>query len=318
MAVLRIRLDKTAKSGELLKCLNCNLACIWCHGDFFKHKLSTPAISNEKIVDIVKATISASTRQKVEVKISGQGEPCLVGVEELCDLIKRLRQIPKVSIVKLLTNGILLEGMLPDLVAAGLNSITVSINSLNPKVYAEITSHDDLECALKAVNAAVEMGLKTKINAVYTKLNSTEVLDYIRFSGEHAGLVVKFFDLLITKPICKDLYLPLSDLQRKLAPLATSVRTLLYPYRADEYHFLDVGAIIQVKTAGGINECPNTGCQYRNSCLEGCRSAVRISQDGTLHPCGVRTDNVITFKDRSPSIEMIKVALHSGGKNGDH
>ncbi len=311
---LRIRIDKTVRGGEPLKDLNCNLACIWCHRDFFHHKLGVPAISNAKIVKTVKLVIAASSRRKAELKISGQGEPTLVGTNELCDLIGQLRLIPRVSEIKLITNGILLKDMARELKAIGLNAVTISINSLNFKTYSLITQRDFLSKAIKGVRAAIKVGLKTKLNVVYSKLNAGEVLDFIRFSGKNGGIVIKFFDLLVTNQLCKELYLPLSNLQKQLESLATSKRTLVTPYRACEYHFTNPKAII--KTAGRVNECPNIACKYRTKCPEGCRSAVRISQDGVLHPCGVRTDNTIALVDDNVTIKQVRKALLSGGKNG--
>lgn len=316
MQPLRIRIDKTARAGETLRSLNCNLACIWCHGDFFHHELGAPAISNAEIVNAVKLIIAASSRPNVEIKISGQGEPTLVGVSELRNLISQLRLIPQVSEIKLVSNGILIEGMIGDLITAGLDAVTVSINSLKPEVYSLITQHNCLSRAISGVKAVVRTGIRAKVNVIYSKLNAAEVFDFVRFSGMNGGIVVKFFDLLITRPVCEELYLPLSNLKRELEPLATSKRTLVMPYRSCEYCFAELGAIVQVKTAGRINECPNTACQHRARCLEGCRSAVRISQDGTLHPCGVRTDNVIAFNNNAPTIEQVREALLSGGKNG--
>ena len=316
MVPLPVRLDKTVAGGYPLEGLNCNLSCLWCHGDFFDHQVGARAISNSEIVRALELVIAACRGATVKVSISGQGEPTLVGADELCDLIDRLRSVPQVSEVKLITNGTLLEGMVSQLRSAGLDTVTISLNSLNPRAYSLITGSGLLDSALKGIRAAVSTGLRTKVNVVYSKLNADEVLDFVRLSGSNGGIVIKFFDLLVTNPVCRELYLPLSRLQQQLEPLAVSKRTLTVPYRACEYRFDDPEAVILVKTAGGINECPNTTCKYRQKCLEGCRSSVRISQDGTLHPCGVRSDNTIAIADENASVEQVREALASGGKNG--
>jgi len=310
---LRLRIDKTQCAGEPLTGINCNLSCIWCHGDFFQHEIGAPAISNEDIAEAVRLVSQAASSENVEVKISGQGEPTLVGLGELCDLIAKLRPIPGVSEIKLLTNGALLESMVEGLLGAGLTGVNVSINSLDRRVYAQITGCDCLHKAIEGVKKAVTMGLTTKVNTIYCRLNSGEVSNYLRFSEEHGGIEIKFLDLLITKPECNELYLPLRMLEEELAPLATSIRTLFVPYRAIEYRFRHGGPRVVVKTAGAENDCPREDCKWRSHCLEGCRSSIRIGQDGTLHPCGVRTDNVISLIGGGTR-DRIKEALLSGGK----
>ncbi len=311
---LRIRVDKTARAGEQLVDRKCNLACLWCHGDFFGHRIGLPAIGNESLVQAVRLTIAAAGRSQADIKISGQGEPCLTGVDELCDLIARLRSLPRVRQVKLITNGTILADMATDLAAAGLSAVTVTLNSLNPETYALITGRESLSRALSGIQAALRAGLRTKLNVIYSALNAGEAWDFVRFSGENGGMVVRFLDLLIVAPELHRLYRPLSDLDGLLRPLATSKRIIVKPYRAIEYDFAHMGAAVQIKTAGRINECPNRGCAHRSVCLEGCRSSVRIAQDGTLHPCGVRTDNVIDLTDSGTTVERVREALSSGGK----
>ncbi len=207
--------------------------------------------------------------------------------------------------------------MVKKLVNAGLDAVTISLNSLNSKTYQQITGKNYLDKAKTGVKAAIDAGLKTKINVVYCQLNANEVEEYIKFSKTNGGIVVKFFDLLTTNISCHKLYLPLNKLQTQLEDLASSKEYLTIPYHACKYHFTKPKATIVVKTAGSFNQCPNTTCQHRKKYLEGYRTSVRISQDGVLHPCGIRTDNTINlFKNgKSTSIGKVKEALHSGGKN---
>jgi len=55
-------------------------------------------------------------------------------------------------------------------------------------------------------------------------------------------------------------------------------------------------------------------CDYRQKCLEGCRYSIRISQDGHLHPCGVKKTNVISLLDKEVTNEQITNCLREGGK----
>lgn len=309
---LRIRLDKTTKAGELLRARNCNLSCFWCHGDYFRHQVGVKALSNDGFIDVVGKVLAASSRPTAEVKISGQGEPCLSGKKELCGLIRDLRSFPKISIIKLVTNGILLDEMAQNLFSSGLDGVNVSIHSLRPQRYQKITGKNKLAQAIKGVRAARKVGLKVKLNTIYCRFNEDEIWDFVNFA-EKEKVVIKFFDLLCTNSLCKDLHLPLEKLWKQLELKATSKKVFEDPYVFYEYRFGN-GAIIQVKNCR-INKCLQKGCQYRQKCLEGCRSSVRISADGILHPCGVRVDNIIPLTSRDTSMAKIKKALLSGGKS---
>ena len=309
---LRIRLDKTTKAGELLRARNCNLSCFWCHGDYFRHKIGIRALSNKRLIEVVNNVLVASSRPTAEIKISGQGEPCLAGKKELCDLIKSLRSFSRISTIKLVTNGILLDEMAQDLVNSGLDGVNVSIHSLKPQRYQKITGKDKLAQAIKGVRAARRIGLKVKLNTIYCRLNEDEIWNFVSFA-EKEKVVIKFFGLLCTNSLCEGLHLPLEKLWKQLELKATSKKVFEEPYVFYEYHF-GSGAIIQVKNCQ-INRCPQKGCQCRQKCLEGCRSSVRISADGILHPCGVRDDNVVSLTDPNISKEEIRRALLSGGKS---
>ena len=313
--IIRIRIDKTVKGGQILKNKRCNLDCLWCHGDFFYHKKDKRAIYNEQFTEAIQKVIEVleADADNVVVKISGEGETTLVGKRELGNLIVLLKNDLKVKEVKLVTNGILLSPMVKYLADAGLDGVNVSINSLNREIYSFITGDDKLEYAIKGVERSLEYGLKTKINVCYTKLNDHEVFDFIKFSQEHDGLVVKFFDLLIRNDLCKRLYLPLERLIAKIEQIVSERKLIKSPYLAYEYT-IPPDAHVCIKVAGIENNCLNTACKYRDKCLEGCRSSIRISQDGYLHPCGVRTDNVVSLIDANVTNRDIKQALLSGGK----
>jgi len=311
-SLLRIRIDKTVRTGVPLKSIVCNLSCVWCHGDFFNHQIGARAISNAQIDEAVQLLIEVAKVEAAEVKISGQGEPTLVGTSDLCDLVRRLRLNKKILKIKLSTNGILLSTMATELKEAGLDSVTISLNSLNEETYRRITGRDYLDRAIEGVKASLDAGLGTKVNVVYSKFNASEVWDFVEFAGKYR-IVVKFFDLLVNNPEHQSWFLPLGMLEKILESRAVEIRERNLPYKAHEYLFAN-GAMIHVKLEGSLNKCPIINCPARIKCLEGCRSAVRISQDGMLHPCGVRTDNVVKIVGGNTNVTAIRDALISGGK----
>lgn len=310
--LLRFRLDKTARAGTLVTQRYCNIACVWCHHDYFEHN-GFAAIDNDRFYAAVNRVIRAASADEAFVRLGGDGEPTTVGSEELVDIITRLRSIPQVTKVSLTTNGILLGGMAELLQSAGLSSITVSLNSLSRSGYIRYAQYDGLGTVMSSINKAIEANIRLKINVIYCKWNQHEVDDFEDLSREYGGMPIKVFDLLVQNDRDRELYLPLSQLEDKLCKKASFITEKSCPY-AQRIYQLHSGAIFVVKIAGSVNTCPNLACNFRHSCLEGCRHSIRIGLDGVMRPCGVRTDNAIDLFDSNTTDDDIRAALRNGGK----
>ena len=96
-------------------------------------------------------------------KVTG-GEPLLR--EGCSSLIERLHSIPGVEQVTLTTNGVLLERNLEKLLDAGVSGINVSLDTLDPERFREITGSDQLETVLGGIFAAAASGVPVKVNTV--------------------------------------------------------------------------------------------------------------------------------------------------------
>lgn len=72
------------------------------------------------------------------------------------DLIRMIYEIPGTEEVTLTTNGVLLEKYLPELWNAGLRSVNISLDTLDQKVYTEITGFPMLDQVLQSLKAAIE------------------------------------------------------------------------------------------------------------------------------------------------------------------
>lgn len=312
--LLRFRLDKTAKQNVKVTRRYCNIDCVWCHHDYFQHN-GFISISNEDFANAVNRIIKVAGGTEASVRLAGDGDPTVVGADELCDLIGRLKKIPQVSAVKMTTNGILLGGMSTALKTAGIDSVTVSLNSLDKREYIRYAGYDYLDSVLSSISTAFNAGIKLKINCLYWKFNSQELDKFEELSCKYDGMVIKFFDLLVHSEETRSYYLPLTQLEEQLTSLGAQYYFEENPYPKRVYT-LPSGAIFEVKVAGRQNTCPNLMCLARSICLEGCRHSIRIGLDGILRPCGVRSDNIVNLLDARVSDKDIWNALHSGGKVG--
>ncbi|MBQ0078469.1 MAG: radical SAM protein, partial [Eubacterium sp.] len=77
-----------------------------------------------------------------------------------------LREIDGIEEITMTTNGCLLAEHMDDLVASGLDGINISIDSMDPDRYHQITRVGNLEDALEGLEAAIKSGIKVKVNTV--------------------------------------------------------------------------------------------------------------------------------------------------------
>ena len=97
--------------------------------------------------------------------------------------------------VSLTTNGATLRSVAPDLAAAGLRRVNVSLDTLRPDRFVELTRRDELDHVLEGIEAAVEAGLHpVKVNAVVMRgVNDDEIVDLAAY-GRDQGVTVRFIE----------------------------------------------------------------------------------------------------------------------------
>ena len=140
----------------------CNLRCVYC----MPEEGITP-ISHEKILRY--SEISRLVRILAEdglrkVKITG-GEPLVR--RGIPDLVRELKAISGIESVTLTTNGVLLEEMYGDLCDAGLDAVTISMDTVSRKHFREITRRDEADRVFRGfLRAAGEERIPLKVNCV--------------------------------------------------------------------------------------------------------------------------------------------------------
>ena len=81
------------------------------------------------------------------------------GVDQL---VAGLKAIPGIRKVTMTTNGILLAQQLPALLAAGLDSVNISLDTLRPEVFQSITARDEFGYVMEGIHAALDSGIPVK------------------------------------------------------------------------------------------------------------------------------------------------------------
>jgi cyclic pyranopterin phosphate synthase len=129
-----------------------------------------------------------------KIRLTG-GEPLLR--HDLPNLVARLSPIPGVTDLAMTTNALLLSRFAGPLRQAGLRRITVSLDTLRPERYRDMTRADRMEEALAGIEAAQAAGfVGLKLNAVVVRgVNDDELFDLLEF-GRGQGMEVRFIEYM--------------------------------------------------------------------------------------------------------------------------
>lgn len=174
----------------------CNYRCVYCMPEEGVRWLPRADILTfEEIRDVVRAAMEIHGIRRF--KLTG-GEPTVRS--GLLDLVAMLRRLDGIQDLSLTTNGQRLADLAHPLAQAGLDRVTVSIDSLRPERFHRITRTGDLATVLRGLDAAEDAGLGLKINCVTMRgTNDDELVDFARLSLVRQ-LTVRFIE-----------YMPLGD-----------------------------------------------------------------------------------------------------------
>lgn len=137
----------------------CNLHCRYCQPEVSEHVPHNEILRYEELLRICRAALQLGIRK---FKITG-GEPLL---RKCCsDFIAGLKQIEGVEQVTLTTNGTLLSQQLPALIAAGVDSINVSLDTLDVAYYTELTGGSGQRFAGTAAAAGCRNTVQAELRA---------------------------------------------------------------------------------------------------------------------------------------------------------
>lgn len=173
----------------------CNLRCTYCMPEEGMSWLpSTSVLSDDEIVRL--ATIAMRDLGVREVRFTG-GEPLVRA--GLPDIVGRLREAARqlgLDVdLSITTNGVGLAGKADDLRAAGLDRVNVSLDTLHPETFKEITRRDRLDDVLEGLLAAQRAGFSPiKVNAVLIRgVNDDEAPDLLSWAIAN-GFQLRFIE----------------------------------------------------------------------------------------------------------------------------
>ena len=257
----------------------CNLRCVYCMPEDITFRPPASLLQDDEVVTLVRVAASLGVDK---IRLTG-GEPTVR--RGLVDLVRRIRVVPGIRRVAMTTNGLRLVELARPLAEAGLAQVNVSIDSLNPARFREITRRGVLDDVWRGIAAAEAAGLRLKLNCVVTRgFNDDEVVELARLTLANPW-EVRFIELMPLGSV--------ADFQQSQVVSSAETRARIEaalgplglvpghnghdparPYRV-------AGAVGQLGFISSVTEPFCHGC-----------NRLRLTADGRLRLCLLRDDEV--------------------------
>ncbi len=275
----------------------CNLRCVYCmpaegilpcgHKDILRY---------EEIIRIVQVAASLGVRK---VRLTG-GEP--LTRKNVVFLISSIKKIAGIEDLSMTTNGVLLKRFAPEISAAGLDRVNISIDSFAPERYRQITRTGELRDVLRGISAAEKAGLHpVKINMVPMRgINDDEIEAFARLTLD-SDCQVRFIEFMPSA--CIDFWSPeryiATDEIRKTIEAFSTLTAVRTRKNGPSRYFRLKGA---KGVVGFISALTHHFCEDCNR--------LRLTADGKLRPClfsETEIDLMSPLRNGAPDSEIARL-----------
>jgi len=250
----------------------CNLKCIYCHAE--GEQAPSKEMSADQISEILKISQTLGIKK---VKFTG-GEPLIRD-----DIVDIINSVPKGMESSLTTNGTFIANYAHDLKSAGLSRVNISIDTLNRERYKKITGKDCLNSVLTGIESSLDAGLTpVKLNMVILRhINEDEIDRFIHFIRSNRNLILQIIEFMEFNncSLHADLGCIEEDLQKR------SEKIIIRRMHHRRKYYVDNAEVEVVK--------PLHNTEFCAFC-----NRLRVTSDGKLKPCLLRTDNLIDINDK--------------------
>jgi cyclic pyranopterin phosphate synthase len=257
----------------------CNLRCVYCMPQEGISLMSHyDILSYEEIYTLVKVAAELGINR---IRLTG-GEPLVRA--GLTDLVKLIAGIDTIADISLTTNGILLAQYAAHLKEAGLMRVNVSLDTLKPERFRQITRCGELEDTLNGIEAAKAADLNpVKINmVVMAGVNDDEIPDFARKTIDD-GWNVRFIEHMPVNgntPVTPKLF-SVNEMRKKIEPLGKLEPWKMETGNGPAKYFRLPGA---KGTIGFITPVTEHFCYQCNR--------LRLTADGKLRLCLLNEDEI--------------------------
>ncbi|MDC0037579.1 GTP 3',8-cyclase MoaA [Alphaproteobacteria bacterium] len=194
----------------------CDLRCVYCMKEKMTFLPKSEILTLEEIERLCDNFIELGVSK---IRITG-GEPLVR--KDIIELIKKLnfkKDQTNLKEITLTSNGTLLEKHAKELKKFGINRINISLDTINPDKYKEITRFGNLDNVIKGIKEAINNKIKVKINVVALKnINENELEKLIIWANE-LKIDITFIEVMPMEETGTDRYhqfIPLDQAFKKL------------------------------------------------------------------------------------------------------
>lgn len=254
----------------------CNLRCRYCMPpDGMAECPCRTAMSADEFVEIARAAAELGMKK---LRITG-GEPLVL--DGLPELVERLAAIDGIEDISLTTNATLLAPLADRLYQAGIHRINISLDTLDPAKYTQMTRGGRLSDALEGIRAAMQVGMNpVKLNTVLIGGFNDDEIETLCELTVHYPVELRFIELMPigdTAPFGKEAYLPNSVVLDKMPQLV--------PIPSESHSVARLYTLPNAKgRVGLISPLSNHFCAECNR--------LRLTADGCLKPCLHSADEI--------------------------
>ncbi len=252
----------------------CNLNCFYCHREGCLS--GDQKMTADEIGEIVRVGSEFGIKN---VNLTG-GEPLMR--DDIEDIVSAVAQPPIVD-VSMTTNGTKLARKARGLAEAGLDRVNISLDTLDPLIYAKITGAPKLERVLEGIDAALDVGLHpVKLNMLVLRgINEGEVERVMEYSLDRGAIlqILEFLRMPDMAEIYERFHISLEPFERKLREQALDIKTRRLR-QARKRYILPKGEVEIVR--------PMHNSEFCMHCTR-----LRLTPDGYLKPCLMRNDNLV-------------------------
>ena len=251
----------------------CNLRCRYCMPDGAKILEHEEVLTHEEFLRL--AALFAQCGIDT-VRVTG-GEPLVR--KSVAQLVAGLKATPGIRHVSMTTNGTLLAQQLPALLAAGLDSVNISLDTLRPEVFRQITARDDFAAVQAGLQAALESGIPVKLNCVPQAGVNEGELEQLAALAKDNAMQVRFIEMM---PIGYGAAMPCISGPELRARFARRWPELA-PLSPAQEHALGDGPAVYYTVPGWQGSIGFIAAMHGKFCASCNR--VRLTSQGFLRPC---------------------------------
>jgi GTP 3',8-cyclase len=280
----------------------CDYRCVYCMSEDMNFLPKRDILSLEEVDRLCGTFVSLGARK---IRITG-GEPLVRrNVMSLFHGLSRHLSAGTLDEVTLTTNGSQLARFAPELADCGVRRVNVSLDTLDPEKFRQVTRWGNLSIVLAGVDAAVEAGLRVKINTVALKgFNEEEALSLVEWAHGR-GFDLTFIEVMPLGAMERDRtdqFLPLTELRARLENSLTLIPSAYETGGPARYYNVR-------ETEGRLGFITPLTHNFCESC-----NRVRVTCTGTLYMCLGQEDAVDLREPlrRSASNGPLTEAIRSG------